>query len=478
MSMKRNWSLRTLAAALLATTPLGAASADTLQEALASAYLTNPELTAQRAAQRVIDESVALANSNFRPSLGTQATFNQDFTEPGRLDEDDGRQLNVGLRLSQDVYTGGFNMATLRAADQRVLSGRQNLRGTENRVLLNAVTSYNDVLRDQSLVELNTNQVSVLEQQLRASRDRFEVGDVTRTDVAQSDARLANARSQRIAAIGRLTASREAYRRIVGRAPVDLAPPPPLPPLPGTVEQAVDMARAESPALISARFVEAAARYDVRLAESGRLPTLGVSTDIGYQNAQLGSSNANQGFSITDFGQSIGATLVVPFYSGGAVSARVREAKARRSQAIENIVVVERQVTENVRNAWEQIQTARATIEAAQVAVSANELAVEGTQQENLVGSRNILDVLNAQQELLLAQTNLVTARRDEYVAGYALLAAMGRVEAAALALPVEAYDPKVYYDSVRGKWAGGNGRVPAVGSTSVGTSEVTTPSN
>ncbi|MFC3714039.1 TolC family outer membrane protein [Sphingoaurantiacus capsulatus] len=474
--MKRNWSVRAAVAALLATTPLGAASADTLQEALASAYLTNPELTAQRAAQRVVDESVSLANSNFRPTLGTLATLNQDFSEPGQFD-DDGRQFNAGVSFTQDVYTGGSNIATLRAADQRVLSGRQNLRGTENRILLNAVTAYNDVLRDQSLVDLNTNQVSVLEQQLRASRDRFEVGDVTRTDVAQSDARLANARSQRIAAIGRLTASREAYRRTVGRAPVELAPPPPLPPLPGTVEQAIDIAQAESPALISARYAEAAARYDVRLAEAGRLPTLGVQTDIGYQNAQLGSSNANQGFSINDFGQSVGAQLRVPFYSGGAVSSRIREAKARRSQAVENIVVSERQVTENVRNAWEQIQTARATIEAAQVAVSSNELAVEGTQQENLVGSRNILDVLNAQQELLLAQSNLVTARRDEYVAGYALLAALGRVEARALALPVETYDPKVYYDSVRGKWAGGNGRVPASGSTST-PSEVTKPAN
>ncbi len=475
--MKRNWSVRAVVAALLASTPLGAASADTLQEAMASAYLTNPELTAQRAQQRVVDESVSLANSNFRPTLGSQTSFNQDFTEPGRFDEDDGRQLNVGIRLTQDVYTGGANMATLRAADQRVLAGRQNLRGTENRVLLNAVTAYNDVLRDQSLVDLNTNQVKVLEEQLRASRDRFEVGDVTRTDVAQSDARLANARSQRIAALGRLTASREAYRRTVGRAPVDLAAPPVLPTLPGTVEQAIDIAAAENPSLLSARYAEAAARHDVRLAESGRLPTLGVGADIGYQNVQLGSSNANQGFTITDFGQSLNATLTVPFYSGGSVSSRIREAKARRSQAVENVVVAERQVTENVRNAWEQIQTARATIEAAQVAVSANELAVEGTQQENLVGSRNILDVLNAQQELLIAQSNLVTARRDEYVASYSLLAALGRVEAGALSLPVETYDPKVYYNSVRGKWAGPNGRIPASGATSAST-EVTKPAN
>lgn len=468
MSMKRNLSVRAAVAALLATPPLGAASADTLQEALASAYLTNPELTAQRAAQRAIDETVSQGNAAFRPTLGTQANFNQDFVEPGQF-EDDGRQFTAGVRLTQPVFAGGRNIANVRGADQRVLAGRQNLRQTENRVLLNTVTAYNDVLRDQQLVQLNENQVKVLEEQLRASRDRFEVGDVTRTDVAQSDARLANARSQLIAARGRLTASREAYRRIVGREPVDLQIPPPLPPLPGTVEQAVDIAAAENPQVLAARFQEAAARYDVRVQQAGRLPTLSASSEVGYQNITLGSSNANSGFNITDFGQSVGATLTVPFYQGGAVSSRIREAQARRSQALENVAVAERQATESARNAWDQIQTARATIEAAQVAVSANELALEGTRQENLVGSRNILDVLNAQQEFLLAQSNLVTARRDEYVAGYTLLSTLGRVEAGALQLPVETYDPQVYYKSVRGKWGGTEGQLPKVGVTSAG---------
>jgi outer membrane protein len=475
MSMKRNWSLRIAVAALLATTPLSAAVAETLQEALASAYLTNPELTAQRAAQRAIDETVAQGNAAFRPTLGTQAGYTQDFEDPGQF-TDDGSQLTVGVQLSQPVYAGGRNRAVVRGAEQRVLAGRQTLRTTENRVLLATVTAYNDVLRDQALVELNTNQVRVLEEQLRASRDRFEVGDVTRTDVAQSEARLANARSERIAALGRLTASREAYRRIVGRAPGTLEPPPPLPPLPGTVEQAVDIANAENPQIAAARFQEAAARQDVRVQQAGRLPTLNASTTVGYSEITLGSSNANQGFTNSDYSQSAGATFTLPLYQGGAVSSRIREAQARRSQALENIALSERQVTENVRNAWEQIQTARATIEAAQVAVSANELAVEGTQQENLVGSRNILDVLNAQQELLLAQTNLVTARRDEYVAGYSLLAALGRVEAGPLQLPVETYDPTVYYNSVRNKWGGTSGVVPVSGSTS--TPEVTKAAN
>ena len=278
--MKRGWGVRAAVAALLATTPLVTAGAETLQEALAAAYLTNPELTAQRAAQRAVDETVSQGNAAFRPTLGSQAQFNQDFLEPADF-TDDGRQFTVGVRLTQPVYAGGRNIATVRGADQRVFAGRQGLRITENRVLLNTVTAYNDVLRDQGLVDLNTNQVSVLGEQLRASRDRFEVGDITRTDVAQSDARFANAQSQRIAALGRLTASREAYRRVVGRAPADLAPPPPLPTLPGTVEQAVDIAAAESPELLAARFREAAARYDVRVLQAGRLPTLSASTDIG-----------------------------------------------------------------------------------------------------------------------------------------------------------------------------------------------------
>jgi len=454
MSMKRNWPFRAAVAVLMATTPLASSSAETLQEALASAYLTNPELTAQRAAQRAIDERVAQATSAMRPGLSTTTDFNQDFPEPGQF-QDDGRQFQSNVTLSQPIFAGGRNRANVRGADQRVLSGRQTLRATENRVLLNTVTAYSDVLRDQSVVELNRNQVRVLEEQLRASRDRFEVGDLTRTDVAQSEARLATARANLTSALGQLALSREAYRRIVGRQPGTLEPLPPLPTLPGTIEQTVDIASAENPQLLAARFNEEAARSDVRVAQAARLPTLGAQANVGYNNAQLGSGNANQGFRINDFSQSVGARLTLPLYEGGAASSRIREAQARRSQAVEQIAIAEREAVENARNSWEQIQTARATIEAADVAVRANELALEGTRQENLVGSRNILDVLNAEQELLNARVSLVRARRDEYVAAYGLLASIGRAEAAALGLPVDRYDPAAYYREVRNRWGG-----------------------
>jgi outer membrane protein len=466
MSIKRNWPLKAAVAALLATTPLSGAGAETLQEALASAYLTNPELTAQRAAQRAIDERVSQATAALRPGLSSDAQFNQDFPEPGQF-EDDGRQFTSGINVTQPIYAGGANLANIRASDQRVLAGRQTLRQTENRVLLNTVTAYSDVLRDQAVVDLNRNQVRVLEEQLRASRDRFEVGDLTRTDVAQSEARLATARANLTAALGQLTFSREAYRRIVGRAPENLQPLPPLPTLPGTVEQAVDIATAENPQLLGARFNEEAARYDVRIAQAGRLPTLGAQAGVGYQNIKLGSGNANQGFTIDDFAQSVGARLTFPLYEGGAVSSRIREAQARRSQAMEQIALAERQVTEGVRNSWEQVQTARATIQAAQVAVSANELAAEGTRQENLVGSRNILDVLNAEQELLNSRVSLVRAQRDEYVAAYGLLASIGRAEVDDLGLSVPEYDPEVYYRKVRNKWGGADVELTQPGVTS-----------
>ena len=326
------------------------------------------------------------------------------------------------------------------------------------------------MLRYAAVVDLNANQVKVLERELQASKDRFEVGDLTRTDVAQSDARLANSRSQLISARGQLSAARAAYTRVVGHTAEDLAPLPALPILPGTQGQAVDLANANNPALIASRFDEAAARYDVSTIERERLPSLGVGAGADYQRFSGGGSGTSigatgpigggtgtgtgtiipTGNSGSLFTQNIGLTLTVPIYQAGAVASRIRQAQQRRSELLEAIGSTGREVTESATNAFVQIGTARAIIQSSQVAVDANALALEGVTQENQVGTRTIIEVLNAQQELLVTKVNLVTARRDEYVGAYTLLASVGAAEAAALEVPVQNYNPEDNARAVR----------------------------
>lgn len=441
------------AAALVVAASSMPASAESLRDAMAAAYSNNPTLAAARAGQQVTSEQLVQQLNRIKPTLGGQVTLDQETTGPGNFD-DFSRLVTVGARLSQPVYRGGQIQAGIKAADNRVVSGREQLRATENQTIFDTVVAYMDVLRLQSEVELTSNQVKVLERQLQASKDRFEVGDLTRTDVAQSDARLALARSQQIAAQGNLANARAAYERVVGHAPTELEPPPPLPVLPGTQQQSIDLALAESPFLISARHQQEAARYDVKAAKGARLPSLDATFQAGYTNFR-GLVGAGGGLRTggINYTQNIGATMTIPLYQGGLQGSRLREAEARFTQAEQNAFGSERSTVENARTAWENLLSARATIEAAKVAVDANALALEGTRAETEVGSRNILDVLNAEQELLNARVTLVRADRDAYVAAYALLASIGRAEADDLGLPVDLYKPDVYTRSAKRHW-------------------------
>jgi outer membrane protein len=300
----------------------------------------------------------------------------------------------------------------------------------------------------------------VLERELQASRDRFEVGDLTRTDVAQSDARLANARSQLQVAQGQLATARNAYMRVVGRPAEDLQPVPPLPPLPRTSGQAVDLANVNNPNLLAARYDEAAARYDVTGFERQRLPTIGVNAGAGYsqydggsRGTSLVSSGVPSGTSFGFFSQSATLQATIPLYQAGQIGSQIRQAQERRNELLAAIGAVGRQVAESATNAVVSLQTSRALIQSSQVAVDANMLALEGVKQENQVGTRTVLEVLNAEQELLQTRANLVSARRDEYVAGYTLLAAVGQAEGDALAVSTDTYDPTVNARAVRHKW-------------------------
>lgn len=438
-------SLLLLAAALAASPPL-AARADTLPDAIAAAYEQNPDLRAQRAFVRQADEAVPQALAGGRPTLGTRLNADQaalDF-------KDNGRTYTAGLQLSQSLYQGGRIKTATSAAENRIYAARARLRAAENQVVLNTVTAYADVLRFQRVVELNANQVKVLERELQASKDRFEVGDLTRTDVAQSQARLANAQSNAVVAQNQLAAARQAYLRVVGRLPEDLAPMPPLPVLPGTAGQAVDIARDNSPAVIAARYDEAAARYDVKTLQKQRLPTVAGTASASYAYFEGGGGGANFVRQGGFFSQDVAITATVPLYQAGLVGSQVRQSQERRSQLMEAITSASRANEESVTNAFNQLRAARAVIEASRVAVEANTLAAEGVKQENQVGTRTIIELLNAEQERLTSEVNLVTARREEQVAAYSLLAAVGAAEAVALGVPVSEYDAVTNAQKVR----------------------------
>jgi outer membrane protein len=422
----------------------GVAEAETLRDALIQTYNSNPTIMASRAQVRSLDEGVAVARAQGRPQLSGVAGVNQNILRRGAVP---GRSINAGVDVSYDLFNGGRVRNAIRAADERVLAGRANLRATEGDIFTETVGAYMDVIRDRSIVTLNRNQVRVLETNLQATRDRFEVGDLTRTDVAQSEARLALAQSNLATAEGRLQGSEENYRRIIGELPDELDPPPPLPALPGTPDQAVDIALANNSDLVSIAAQIRAAGRDVSIARADRLPSVSGVSSGDYIN-YLGSSPNGVGGSARS--ASVGVQARVPIYQGGLVGARVRQLQAVQSQFLERGVEIERLVVANTRAAFASFQAAQEAIESNQIAVNANTLALEGTRAEQTVGTRNVLDVLNAEQELLNSQVALVTARRDAYVAGFALLNAMGRAEAEDLNLdggPL--YDPVTNYNRV-----------------------------
>ncbi|GGE13183.1 membrane protein [Polymorphobacter glacialis] len=427
-------TLLLLGAALLSAAP---ATAETLATAIEAAYATNPELGAQRAAVRQADELVPQALVAGRPTVGSQLSAEQAALSFA----DNGRTYIAGLQINQSLYRGGRVGTATSAAENRILAARSRLRAVENQIILNVVTAYADVIRFARVVELNNSQVNVLEREQQQSKDRFEVGDLTRTDVAQSQARRANAVANLVVAENQFAAARQAFLRVVGRLPDNLEPMPPLPLLPGTSGQAVDFARDNNANVLAARFDEAAARYDVKTLQKQRLPTVDAQLGAAYVYQEAGgggNSFVRQGGFFTQTG---GLTATVPLYQAGLVGSQVREAQARQSQLLETISVTGRQVEENVTNSFNQLRAARAVIEANQVAVDANTLAAEGVQQENQVGTRTIIEVLNAEQERLNAEVNLVTARREEQVAAYSLLASVGAAEAVALGVPVQEFD-------------------------------------
>ena len=468
-----------VAAALLAgTASLAApAHADTLRDALVQAYNTNPTLQAARAQQRATDEGVPLERSAALPDVAATAAYTE-ILEGASVQGPD-RLFGAGVDLGVPLYSGGAVKNSIKAAKERVAAGQADLRATESAIFTRVVAAYMDVLRAQALVGLSANQVDVLGVNLEATGDRFEIGDLTRTDVAQSEARLAVAQGDLRSSQANLISARETYIELVGEAPADLAPPPPLPGLPANAEEAVDIALENNPDLIAAQERAQAADYDIDVAGSGRLPRISAFVGYDYSNT-LNSFRLQSGVTApiqTSRDASAGLTLRLPIFQGGRPAALQRQAQARASAALEQEVATERGVIAQVRAAYSSWLAANAIIDSSQSAVSAAELSLEGVRAENSIGSRSILDVLNAEQELLQARVQLVTARRNAYVSGFSLLAAMGRAEARDLNLDTGGplYDPQVNYERVRGKFFDWD-RDPDPVATSTRTTDIPAP--
>ncbi len=452
-------------AACLVTAPLAAQDAppappaaeggetDTLKEALALAYRHNPNLEVARANLRATDAGVPLARADALPSLNGQGTFTEFLKQGSSSLVSPERSLSGQLNLALPLYAGGATKNAIRAAETRVDAGRADLRGSESQLFTQVVSTYMDVIQNEALVGLAANNVEVLNVNLQATGDRFEIGDLTRTDVAQSESRLALARGDLRTAQANLIRARETFVALVGSAPGELQPPPPLPGLPEDVEVAVDLALQDNPDLIGARERARAAGFDVNAAGASRLPRVevfgsgGVTDYLGTFGSTIPGVPADQRQSTAQ----AGVRATIPLYQGGRPLAQERQAQARSSAALEQVVATERDVIANVRAAYASWRAATSIVESTQSAVSAAELSLEGVRAENTVGNRTILDILNAQQELFSAQVQLVTARRNAYVAAFTLIAAMGNAEARDLGLEEYGplYDPAANYDRI-----------------------------
>jgi outer membrane protein len=462
--MARAAHIRSLLLGVALTYSAAPLQAETLREALVKAYNTNPTITAQRATLRATDENVPIARASGLPSANATGdlteflvTGQNNFVAPPR-------QAVARANVSVPLYLGGQVRNSVAAAKTRVEGGRATLRGTEADLFTNVVAAYMDVIRDEAIVGLNTQNVRVLDVNLQASRDRFQVGDLTRTDVAQSEARLALARAQLQSAQANLISSRESYIRFVGTPPGTLDTPPTLPHLPDSPASAVTVAIDNNPVLIAAAKERDASRYDVGVARASRLPQISAVGGASYTN-YLGSIAAVpagvSGIPNANKAVQAGLSLTLPLFQGGRPAAQVRQAEAFQSRAIENVTATERNVIAQARSAYAVWRSSEQVIQSSETAVNANKLSLEGVRAENSVGTRTILDILNAEQELLNSQVTLVTARRDAYVAGFALLAAMGQAEARDLGLDGGVlYDPVANYNRVRHKiWDfGGDG--------------------
>lgn len=452
-----------LALAVAAPLSIPAVHGETLKEALAAAYIANPQLKAQRGQLRATDEEVARAKSNYRPVIQGEATIGYertttsggggggvdvggeiiDFGSGGGTEESTPRSYSVSL--NQPIFRGFRTINAVEGAKAGVEAAREDLRDTAQQVLLDAVTQYMNVLRDQSIVRLRQNNVEFLTEQLQATRDRFEVGEVTKTDVAQAQARRAEAVSALNLAKANLKTSRAAYERVIGFPPRNLQTPKPVERLlPPTLEAALQQGEMRNPQILAGLFRVKSAEYDTKTIKGELLPE--VRLEASYERSfDTGGVDERESTVVT-------GRMTVPIYQAGEVSARARQAQDTELQRRQQVDQARQAVRADVVSAWGQVVAARAALVSDRAAVQANKIALDGVRAEEQVGQRTVLDVLDAEQELLDSQVSLVTSRRDLVVASYTLLAAIGRLTPSDLELPTDLYDPNAHYEAVKDK--------------------------
>jgi TolC family type I secretion outer membrane protein len=413
-------------------------AADNLDEALVSAYLSNPQLEAARAELRATDELVPQALARGRPSLFLDGTVDALTRDSDVSERDDRMTQGVNLSARQPLYAGGGIRAGIRQAENQVRAERAFLLATEQQVLLDAVDAYTSTWRDRSVLDLALTNETRIGRQLQATRDRFEVGEVARTDVAQSEARLARARSDVEVARADLASSTAAFRDIIGIEPGLLAEPQPFPTLPTSESEAQAMAAA-NPNITNATFELQAAREAVDVAFADMLPSLDLTGNVFYQNEPARDIDRQDE-------ARIGLELSVPLFQGGADRSRVRQNRQLVEAQRNNLENTLRGVQRSVTTSWENVLAARAAIQALEEEVRANQVALQGVQEEALVGQRTVLDVLDAEQELFVSQTDLVRAQAVEVLATYQLKSAIGELTVAGLSLNVQPYDPDANY--------------------------------
>lgn len=427
------------------------AAAETLEEVLVSAYTTNPTLLARRAQLRATDEAVPQALSNWRPKVtlsGELARGRYESNTSSQSREQGRTSQTASLTITQPLYRGGRTVAETRQAEANVLANRADLAVSEQTVLLSAATAYLDVVRDEAVLNLNVNNEQVLRRQLEAAQERFRVGEITRTDVSQAEARLAGAIADRAAAEGALQNSRAKFITVVGRPAEALQAPQQAVAVPVSFDEIKSMTLAKNPSVVYSDWITEAAKHGIDLKFGELLPELSLVGEAskGHNTSQLGNET-----------EALEATLklTVPIYEAGDVYSQVRETKHTYGRRKIEADKARRDALESATKAWEDLTATRSKIKSLEAQLRASELALAGVEEEAKVGSRTVLDVLNAEQELFTARVNLVRAQRDETVAAYTLKSALGEMTADGLALKTEVYDPTKNYNEVRGRWIG-----------------------
>jgi outer membrane protein len=428
------------------------AHAESLADAIALAYQTNPTLQAQRATQRALDENYVQARTGLRPNASVSASVTTTYTDPDSIfTKNLSNSASATLSITQPIYTGGRVSTQITATEADVMAGRQNLRRVEESVLASVIQAYVDVRRDQERLRIAQENVNVLQRQLEETKARFDVGELTRTDVAQAEARLAAAQAGLSSSQAQLAISRSNYAAVVGQSPGNLEAEPSLANLlPPSVDEAFDAAEKGNPQILAADFTEQASRARVAYARSQYLPSLSARLSVGESGS---ATDSRSPFNNGSLAASASAVVTVPLFTGGLTESQIRQAKERNNTDRINIEGARRQVLQNVSTAWNQLLGARANLVSNEEQVRAATVAFEGVRQEAQVGLRTTLDVLNAEQELRSAELALVTAKHDEYVAAAGLLSAMGRLEIKNLNPAVPVYDPKTSFDKVNHSW-------------------------